>query len=450
MHFIGIGGIGMSALARYFNQKGVQISGYDRTETELTRTLESEGMDIHYQDAVELIPSEIRKDPDSKGVMVVYTPAVPADTAQRRYFEEKGISTYKRAEVLGMVASSLETLAVAGTHGKTTTTSILSMIMKEGGLDFVSFVGGINENMASNLISQGKARYFLAEADEYDRSFLHLHPSRAILTSLDPDHLDIYGDRESMIETYRTFCAGVKEELWIHEGLSGTMKTVRHRTYGTSENCEARAANIRTSGRDFTFDFSLGDVEIRDLHLGMPGYHNVENCTAAIALSLGIGVQADDIRKALSQYSGVKRRFEYHINRPDLIYIDDYAHHPTEIDAVVSSIRKMYPGKRITGMFQPHLYSRTRDFGDEFARSLEKLDEVILLDIYPAREKPIPGIDSNWLLKKIGLPQKEVCTKAELIKRIEARKPEIILTIGAGDIDQMVVPIAEHFKSVKA
>ncbi|MEQ9063894.1 MAG: UDP-N-acetylmuramate--L-alanine ligase [Vicingaceae bacterium] len=445
MHFIGIGGIGMSALARYFNHLGIKVSGYDRLATELTKNLEKEGMTIYHQEDLNLLPAAIKEKAGSEEVMIVYTPAVPSEFTERHYFESLGISVFKRAEVLGMIAKTLKTVAVAGTHGKTTTTSLLAAFMKEAGFNFVGFVGGINENTGSNLIIQGKPEYLLAEADEYDRSFLHLHPDRAVLTSLDPDHLDIYGDAENMIETYELFCRDVKEELWLSEKISELMRKTSHKSYGFSESSTARAENVESSGKTFTFDFVMGGTIIEKLPLNIAGYHNVENCTGAIALALGMGIGKDHIRSALIKYQGVKRRFEYHINNENLIYIDDYAHHPSEIDAVLMSIRKMYPGKRITGVFQPHLYSRTRDFGEDFARSLAQLNELILLDIYPAREKPIPGIDSHWLLNKVQINKKEVCQKENLLTVIESKDPEIILTIGAGDIDQLVNPIKQYF-----
>ena len=449
IHFIGIGGIGMSALARYFNHMGLQISGYDKTRTPLTDQLQKEGISIYYQEDEDLIPEYIRSNPASKDVLIVYTPAIPNDFAEIRFFRNRNVPLYKRAEILGIISTSLKTIAVAGTHGKTTTTSLLAVIMLEAKLDFVAFVGGINGNFDSNLLINGNPEFMLTEADEYDRSFLHLSPSKAILTSIDADHLDIYGNQDAMIESFTAFSKSVRDDLWISEKIGSKLKNVSYKRYGLTAKADAYPENIRTNDSTFTFDYRDNHHRIENIPLTIPGYHNLENCTAAIAMALSLGIGSNCIKDALKNYRGVKRRFEYHINSPDLIYIDDYAHHPSEIDAVVSSIRKMYPGKRITGVFQPHLFSRTRDFGLEFAQSLEKLDELLLLEIYPAREKPLPGIDSQWLLDKVHLTEKERCSKENLIQKLAEKKPEIILTIGAGDIDQLVIPIKNHFQLTK-
>jgi UDP-N-acetylmuramate--alanine ligase len=447
VHFVGIGGIGMSALARYFNFLGKKVSGYDKTSTDLTRELEAEGMVVYHEENVLLIPRCIREDVLSEENLFIFTPAIPSDHAELVYLKEEGAVLHKRAAILGFISEDLPTVAIGGTHGKTTTTSLLTFICKTAGLPFISFVGGINENFNSNLVIQGDPEFMITEADEYDRSFLKLHPTYAILTSMDADHLDIYQSPDAMTESFKLFAGLVGEKglLLLQHKLNKKIGYQKHLTYGLTNDADFRAEQVTFENAHFQFDFKGKGQHIEGIHLSLPGYHNLENAVAATAMALNLGVQKEAIKEALSTYKGVKRRFEYHINNKDLIYIDDYAHHPEEINAVVSSLRKMYPGKKITGIFQPHLFSRTRDLAEGFARSLEKLDELFLLDIYPAREKPMPGISSAWLLEQVDLENKQTCHKNDLMEKLEKTRPEILLTIGAGDIDQLVKVIKKHY-----
>ena len=447
VHFIGIGGIGMSALARYFKYLGKDISGYDRTRTDLTAELEREGMKIYYEENANLIPDSIRRNLGSEENLFIFTPAIPKEHEELSLLRINNIRLYKRAEILGLISESLPTVAIGGTHGKTTTTSLLTYICKTAGMSFISFVGGINENFKSNLVIQGEAKFMITEADEYDRSFLKLQPQHAILTSMDPDHLDIYQSADSMKESFRQFAGLVKEKgmLLVQKKLEKEVSGSDTRTYSVNQDADYKAENINYNDGKFTFDFVGPQTRISAVKLSLPGYHNLENALAASAMAITLGASEDSIREALSTYKGVKRRFEYQISTENLKYIDDYAHHPEEINAVVTSLRKMYPGKKITGVFQPHLFSRTRDLAEGFADSLSKLDELILLEIYPAREKPIPGINSSWLLDQVNLEKKSLCSKEDLIEMLGRKNPEILITIGAGDIDQMVKPIKELF-----
>lgn len=449
VHFIGIGGIGMSALARYFRYLGKNVSGYDRSSSQLTKELSSEGMTIYHSEEINNLPSIIRENPLSDEVMIVYTPAIPEEHAELVFFRKHKIRLYKRAEVLGFISSTMPCIAIGGTHGKTTTTSLLTFICKTAESNFISFVGGINENFNSNLVIRGRPEFMITEADEYDRSFLRLHPRHIILTSMDADHLDIYGTADEMKESYREFAFLKKKEgfLLVNRKITPMLEGMEFETYGIDAGADHCAANIEFANGRFRFDYKSKGMELKGLEISMPGYHNVENATAAIAMALKIGVDEASIRNALSAYKGVKRRFEFHINRSDLVFVDDYAHHPGEIDAVLSSMRKMYPGKRITCVFQPHLYSRTRDLGEGFSASLGAADELILLEIYPAREAAIPGITSRWLLDRVKLVNKSLSGKEDLVKNLKKLEPEIIVTLGAGDIDQLVPEIKTAFES---
>lgn len=447
VHFIGIGGIGMSALARYFNLQGKKVSGYDRSKSELTNQLQNEGIHVYFEENNKLIPEIIRENPSSESNLIIYTPAIPADHAELVFFENQSIQLHKRASVLGELSKSLPTIAIAGTHGKTTTTSILTFLCLNSEKSFVSFVGGINENFNSNLVFRENPGFMICEADEYDRSFLKLRPFLSVITSMDADHLDIYSTKEEMQKSFEEFANITAKNglVLINYKLQSVLKKSEYKTYGLDKSADYFASNISFTGQGFEFDFYGIDIEIKGLELNVPGYHNLENSVAAIALALKLDVTSGEIINSLNKYKGVKRRFEYHKVKKGLIYIDDYAHHPEEINAVISSLRKMYPGKTITGIFQPHLFSRTRDLADEFAKSLSKVDNLILMDIYPAREKPIEGITSSWLLQKVKIENKKLSQASDLIQKIEKYNADIIVSMGAGDIDQMANKIKAHF-----
>lgn len=436
VYFVGIGGIGMSAIARYFNERGVAVAGYDRTETELTRKLFSEGIDIHYEEKIEAIPPDVD--------LVVYTPAVPVEHAELRHFREQGVPIKKRAEVLGIISRSMRTIAVAGTHGKTTTSTLVAHVLRSGGVDCSAFLGGIAGNFATNYV-HGESDWIVVEADEYDRSFLHLSPDIAVITSLDPDHLDIYGDPETMLETgFKAFARRLHEkgQLWVQSRLAPHFENIeRLMTYGVDRG-ECRSEHLRIEGGYFTFDYRSLQEDISGLQLALPGAHNVENATVAIGIAQSLGISSADIRAALLSFRGVKRRFEMVYRDDERVYIDDYAHHPTELRAAIGAARMLFPDRQLTGVFQPHLYSRTRDFADGFAAALDELDEIILLDIYPAREAPIPGISSRTIFDKMKNPQRVLISKQELMKTLSDRSPEVLLTLGAGDIDVYTRPIA--------
>jgi UDP-N-acetylmuramate--alanine ligase len=428
--FLGIGGIGMSALARFFKSSGQAVFGYDRFQSELCMKLESEGMKIHYEDTVELLSKKI----DPKNTLVVYTPAIPEDNKHLQYFKERGFNLIKRARLLGEIANEQKCLAIAGTHGKTTTSALLAHLFRGNNKSISAFLGGISTNYQTNFWGSRNTEILVAEADEYDRSFLNIQPHAAAITSTDADHLDIYGEESSLKDTFKTFADSVKEILLIHEN-SGLEHGL---VYGLSEDAEYRAVNIRIESHHYTYDLVYPSGTITDIKLGLPGRYNVENSIAAAGLALHYGLTEEEVKLGLESFKGVKRRFEYHIKQDDLVYIDDYAHHPREIEALALSIKELYPVKKITAIFQPHLFSRTRDFMAQFAESLALFDEIILLDIYPARERPIPGINASALLELIDSPNKAIAGRQEIINRFSKEKPEVILTIGAGDIDQLV------------
>ena len=433
VYFIGIGGIGMSALARYFKAIGKNVSGYDKTETELTQELASIGIDIHFEDAIALIP----KDYFIENTLVIITPAVPKTHSEWNFFLERGFEIKKRAEVLGIITKDTFCFAVAGTHGKTTTSSILGHILYESGADVTAFLGGIVENYNSNLIGTGKT-VTVVEADEFDRSFLHLHPNIACITSMDADHLDIYGDSASIEASFVEFANKVedKNNLFITKGLP-----LEGISVAVNEEAEYSAFNVRIENSAYVFDVQTPTETITDLKFNLPGKHNLTNALIALAMANTYGTPTDRIAKALFTFKGVKRRFSYQIKGENLVYIDDYAHHPTEINAVNQAVRELYPNEKVLAIFQPHLFSRTRDFIDGFAESLSQFDEVILLDIYPARELPIEGVNSNWLLEKITNNNKKLVAKDELISVILNSDAKVVVTIGAGDIGELVKPI---------
>lgn len=436
VYFIGIGGIGMSALARYFKSIGKNVSGYDKTETELTNELIESGIDIHYKDDIGLIPIEYYVE----NTLVVITPAVPTTHSQWNYFLEREYVVKKRAEILGLITKDTFCFAVAGTHGKTTTSSILGHILYESGADVTSFLGGIVENYNSNLIGNGKT-VTVVEADEFDRSFLHLYPNIACVTSMDADHLDIYGDSQAIEASFLEFANKItdKRQLFIAKNVNLEGVTV-----AVNENADYKAYNVRIENGNYVFDVQTSSEIISDLQFGLPGKHNLTNALMALAMAKTFGTSNEDIASALKSFKGIKRRFSYQIKEKNLVYIDDYAHHPTEIDAIFQAITELYPSQKVLAIFQPHLFSRTRDFGEGFAKSLSKFDEVLLLDIYPAREIPIKGITSNWILDKMKNEAKKVVSKQDLIEEILKSEAKIIVTIGAGDIGELVPKIKKE------
>ncbi|MES2544935.1 MAG: UDP-N-acetylmuramate--L-alanine ligase [Bacteroidota bacterium] len=449
VYFIGIGGIGMSALARYFKTIGKNVSGYDKTETELTKELQEIGIDIHFEDNVNLIPESFQ----AENTLVVITPAVPKSHLEWNYFLDKNYQLKKRAEVLGIITKDTFCFAVAGTHGKTTTSSILGHILYESGADVTSFLGGIVENYNSNLIGDGKT-ITVVEADEFDRSFLHLHPNIACITSMDADHLDIYGDSASIEASFVEFADKVedKSKLFITKELP--LKGITVEISAAVELVEAKiingfkAFNVRIENSQYVFDVQTPTEVIKDLQFGLPGKHNLMNALMALAMAKTYGTSNEAIAKALKSFKGIKRRFSYQIKEKNLVYIDDYAHHPTEINAVHQAVSELYPGQKVLAIFQPHLFSRTKDFADDFAKSLSAFDEVMLLDIYPARELPMEGITSQWLMNKMTNSNKKLVEKADLISAILKSDARIIVTIGAGDIGEMVKPIKEALNEI--
>jgi len=436
-YFIGAGGIGMSALERFFKSIGKNVLGYDKTPTELTSELIKEGIDIHFEDNIDLIPTEINKE----NTLVIYTPAVPKDHKELNYFFDQNFEVLKRSEVLGVITKNTHAIGVAGTHGKTTTSSILGHILKVANFEATAFLGGIAENYQSNIISNG-SKYTVAEADEFDRSFLRLSPKVAIITSDDADHLDIYGEREEVKKSFQEFASIVEDQLFVRKGLN----FANAKTYGVNDGADYEATNVRIENGYYVFDVNTPTGKLTDIQFQLPGRHNMENAVAAIAVADYLGVSSDKIHEALASFIGVRRRFNrFEINGK--IYIDDYAHHPTELDAVINSLKELYPGKKILGVFQPHLFTRTRDFAPEFAESLGQLDELMLLDIYPARELPIEGITSNWLAEMIDLDEKAVYSLEEALPAIKTKDFDVLLTVGAGNIDTIVKPIKKWLSS---
>ncbi len=437
-YFVGIGGIGMSALARYFNASGKKVSGYDKTNTKLTQQLMNEGIDIVFEDGIDERITSLQKE----NTLIIYTPAIKKlDILD--YFNQNNFEVLKRAKVLGLITENTECIAVAGTHGKTTTSTLLSHLCKEANLPFSCFLGGISENFKSNFLYNGSA-YSVVEADEYDRSFLSLSPDWAVVTSTDADHLDIYGDVSHIEEGFKQFAALVPEDkkLFVRKGIEIGRN---HHTYAVNEKADYYSDNLRMDYDKIYFDFHTPTETIKDFVWDIPGIHNVENATVALAILNNLGVDFETLKKAIANFKGIKRRYTKHIYKNGKIYIDDYAHHPTEINAVVDSIRTFYPDKKLLVAFQPHLFSRTRDFADGFAESLSKADELVLLDIYPARElqENFDGITSNWLLEKVQLQQKEVSALSDAFATIKEKEFDILLTVGAGNIDTLYDPIVE-------
>lgn len=433
VYFIGIGGIGMSALARYFMYLGKNVSGYDKTRTQLTSELENLGIDIHFDDDVSLIDEKYL---DKENTLVVITPAVPKNHSEWNYFVENGFEIKKRAEVLGIITKGTFCFAIAGTHGKTTTSSILGHVLFQSGVDVTAFLGGIVEDYNSNLIGTGTS-VTVVEADEFDRSFMHLSPNLACVTSMDADHLDIYGDSTAIENSFREFAAKVEtKNLYIANGLP-----LEGNTIGINEEATFSAQNIRIENGFYVFDVKTPTETIENVQFTLPGHHNLSNALIAFAMAKSYGVSNENIKNALASFKGVRRRFSFQIREEKLVYIDDYAHHPTEIEAVHQAVRELYPNKKILTIFQPHLFSRTKDFVDGFAESLSKFDAIGLMEIYPARELPIDGVNSNWLLEKISNSNKILVQKDDLLEFVAKSEFDVLVTIGAGDIGEMVKDI---------
>lgn len=447
VHFLGIGGIGMSALARWFHHAGKQVSGYDLTPSPLTTELEQLGIAVSYEDTIASLPAALAEAGDH--IMVVYTPAIPKKHIQYNYFMARAYQLLKRSQVLGMLTRNLSSIAVAGTHGKTTTSSMVAHLLQHAGHPVNAFVGGIMTNYQSNLLVGDQDSWAVVEADEYDRSFLQLSPKIAIVTAIDADHLDIYGDHRSMQESFNAFITKIAHDgqLFVHDRVAAQLDLPEYATtttYGL-ETGDIHATNVKISDGLFQFDVA-GKVAMSGLQLALPGFHNVENALAAIGVVSALGYDAPTISGGIATYRGVKRRFEYIIRAADIVFIDDYAHHPAEIASLIRSVRALYPAKKLTTIFQPHLFSRTRDFIDGFAEELSKSDEVILLDIYPAREEPIPGIDSALLLSKLTCAGKQLLSKQALLEWVGHQDIEVLLTVGAGNIDRLVAPIAQRIQ----
>ena len=444
VYFLGIGGIGMSAIARYYAFKGLKVSGYDRTPSDLTRELEIEGIAVHYDDDPSLIPQDV------EDTLVVYTPAIPEDLAEYQYVNSHGYRVVKRSRMLGEITRGQTCLAVAGTHGKTTTSTMVAHILTESGEGCSAFLGGISKNYNTNLLVS-RNPVVVAEADEFDRSFLQLYPTIAAVTAMDADHLDIYGDLEHYQQAFREFAAQVSGILIYKYGLplSNTGTDARIYTYSLEDSrAHFYAENMRLDEYGhFTYDLHYPGGVLCDIRVGTLGWVNVENSIAASAICLCHGVDGQKLRHAIGSFQGAKRRMDEHVNTPRLTYIDDYAHHPNELEAAISSIRGMFPHRKITAVFQPHLFTRTRDFAPEFAKALSMVDKLILLDIYPAREDPIPGVTSDIIFKDVTAPEKMLIKKEELMACLEKEPLDVLVTFGAGNIDRFVEPIREMLQA---
>lgn len=439
IYFLGIGGIGMSALARYFKAKGFAVAGYDRTPSELTRELEREGISIHYEDDLQLIPSEFR---DKSETLVVFTPAVPQTMGEFVWLRDNGFEIMKRSQVLGEVTRMQRAICISGTHGKTTTSTMTSHLLHNSHVECNAFLGGISKNFSRNLLLSEKSDLVVVEADEYDHSFLTLSPYMAVVTAVDADHLDIYGTEENYRKGFEDFTSLIVPGgvLLMKKGLPiqpRLQKDVKLYTYSVNEG-DFHAENIRIGGGEIIFDFVTPERVIPDIALGVPVYVNIENGIAAMTMAYLNGVTEEEIRKAMKSFAGVKRRFDFHIKSADFAFLDDYAHHPAELRSSIESVRALYPGKRICGVFQPHLFTRTRDFADDFAKSLSMLDELVLLEIYPAREKPIEGVNSQMLLDKVSIQDKMLCAKSELVDCLSQKNFDVLLMVGAGDLDLLI------------
>ena len=432
VYFVGVGGIGMSAIARYFAVNGKEVAGYDKTPSAITHSLEEIGISIHFEDNIKNIPISFL---NKKETLVVYTPAIPKQHLELNYFIDNGFSIVKRAEILGLITKNTFCFGVAGTHGKTTTSSILGHIMESE--KATAFLGGVSENYQSNLIL-GEDKISVVEADEFDRSFLQLSPNIACITSMDADHLDIYGENEALQESFRDFSLKVSETLVVAKGLP-----LKGLTYAVNEEADYQATNLRIQDGTYIFDVKTPVSDIKDVEFHLPGRHNVMNALAALAMADVYGVSLEIIKNKLASFRGVQRRFSYKIKSDKVVLIDDYAHHPTEINAVGNSVREMYPHQKVLAVFQPHLFSRTRDFVEDFAKALSKFDELLLLDIYPARELPIEGVNSSWLLDKVTIENKKLVAVEKLNEEVVNSEASVVVMIGAGDIGVMVEGVCQ-------
>ena len=443
VYFIGIGGIGMSAIARYFKFKGYEVAGYDRTPSELTARLEAEGIPVHYEDRPEQVPADVQE------TLVVYTPAIPSDLGELRKVMDGGYRVLKRSRTLGEITRGQRCLAVAGTHGKTTTSTLTAHILTECGEGCSAFLGGISRNYGTNLLMSENATV-VVEADEFDRSFLQLYPEIAVITSVEADHLDIYGDYAHVVEAFRAFAAQVSGTLIVKKGAPVDQSHTKAKvcTYHyTDPEADFYAIGPKADARGhFHYDLHYPGGILRDIRVGAPGWVNAENSIAAAAIALSYGIEPEKVKAAIGSFEGVKRRLEVHLNTPQLSYIDDYAHHPTELASAIASMREIFPGRKLTAIFQPHLYTRTRDFAPDFARALSAVDKLILLDIYPAREEPIPGVSAEMIFKDVTAPQKVLLKKEELMDYLADEPLDVLATFGAGNIDRYIEPITELLK----
>lgn len=450
IYFIGIGGIGMSAIARYFLSTGCTVAGYDRTRSQLTDELESEGCSIHFDDNILKIPSEYKVKANIDQVLVIYTPAIPNDHLELSYFRENNFQIQKRSQVLGELTNGSSLIAVAGTHGKTTISTLIAHILSKSDIGCTAFLGGISKNYFSNFIS-GNTAISVAEADEYDRSFLWLHPEYAIITSVDSDHLDIYKDETNLKKSFLEFVNNIKDggTLLVNDRVrlpEIKRKNLSIFSYSLDHETDFFAANIRVEHGLYIFDFIGPNRIIDGIKMSFPGRINIENAIAAIGVSLQLGVSDNIIRKALESFTGIKRRFDIRYQSDVLTYIDDYAHHPVEIRSIILSVKELYKGQKLTGIFQPHLYSRTQDLYMDFAQSLDELDKLILLDIYPAREEPVPGVSSEIILNQVSIEEKMILSNEEALEYVQSMESGVLLTLGAGDIDKLARPIEKIFK----
>ena len=452
IYLLGIGGIGMSALARYFNAHGKKVSGYDKCKTTLTEKLETEGIAIHYKDDVSQISDEVKAAKFTE-ILIIYTPAIDENNTEFHFFKEKGITPLKRSKVLGMITRQSFTIAIAGTHGKTTTAALLTHILKNSEIDCTAFLGGVSKDFNNNMVLSKKGNIVIVEADEYDHSFHHLYPDIAVITSIDKDHLDIYENKKSLETAFQKFASQVKQKgfLLVHAEVQTEFEKPEDgakMSYSATEKADYYASNIGISNNRTKFDIGVLDIlpgmayekKITNLLIDIPGKHNIENVLAASAVACFLGATCDNVNNAISTFKGIKRRFEIHLHSNKMTFIDDYAHHPKEVKVTIQATKELYEGKKIMVVFQPHLFSRTQDFADEFAESLSLADELILLEIYPAREKPVDGVTSQMLAEKCTI-KNEVCSKEQLISVLEKKDFEVLLTMGAGDISTMVNPI---------
>ena len=450
IYFIGIGGIGMSALALYFARGGYAVGGYDRNQSRITDRLTEESCKIAFEDNPGILPELYKNVQNAERVLIVYTPAIPAENKILTWFRNGPYRILKRSEILGEISDRTDTLAVAGTHGKTTVSTMIAHLLKQSHVDCSAFLGGISKNYDSNLLT-GAGRYTVIEADEFDRSFLRLKPLMAVITALDADHLDIYGDRKTMVEAYNEFCRKIKKggTLLVNKRIRDDIDVpegVRCFTYGFEQGSDYRTFDIQSKNEHYIFNFSTPSETFENMHFAFPGIINVENITAAIAIAMFCGADIGEIRKAMITFSGVRRRFDIRLNMPGLAYVDDYAHHPEEIKAFITSAKEYFKGRKITGIFQPHLFSRTNDHADGFAACLDELDEVIILPIYPAREKPMPGVTSGLIFDRMRSANKKLVNKEDLPGMLDIEKLDVLVTIGAGDIDTLVYPIEQKLR----